>query len=468
MKNKFKLIYIIVFFIICAIPTVFMFVIRNPVNYEKRTLASMPVLIDKNGLNTGFPSGFDSWYSDHFAFKAQLNTGYGSLFYYLLNESPNSKVIAGRQDWLFFNETIDDYTGKNLLTPRQIECVARTVELENNYLKSLGIPYVFTIAPNKNTLYGEFMPSRYFRTKEPSNLDILADRLKNSDVTYVDLKNLFLDLKNAVGTDYYYHKRDTHWNNLGALMAYRKIMSTVAEKVPDFVYDNYDDAKYTLEKTWTGDLDEMLLPALNIKDFQYNFNLQKLYTTDKPMSGPEDISIITKNPLKTNSLLIFRDSFYNSMLDFVSNGINSVDYSRAVPFQFNLAENDKPDAVVFEIVERNLITLINRAPVLDALRITLPDGAADVTDTAAVNSNKQGKRTKIYGWLPENSVDVDSKIYVRFTGKDSGETFDYEAFPILEADLEDSAPSFAINTGFSIYVDTNFINDNYNISIWIR
>ena len=59
------------------------------------------------------------------------------------------------------------------------------------YAQENGIKFVFTIAPNKNSLYGEYMPYYYqaFRSGE-SNLGRLQKYLDSEGVNYVDLYGL--------------------------------------------------------------------------------------------------------------------------------------------------------------------------------------------------------------------------------------------------------------------------------------
>ena len=74
-----------------------------------------------------------------------------------------------------------------------------------------AVDFVFTVAPNKNSLYGENMP--YYdslKVDEENNLARLVPFLEKEGVSYVDLYEAFTGEEEIL-----YHERDSHWNNKG-------------------------------------------------------------------------------------------------------------------------------------------------------------------------------------------------------------------------------------------------------------
>lgn len=66
--------------------------------------------------------------------------------------------------------------------------------------------FLFTIAPNKNSLYGEHMP--YYdssRVSEEKNLVNIKPWLEREGVHYADLYEMFQGQEEIL-----YHKRDSH------------------------------------------------------------------------------------------------------------------------------------------------------------------------------------------------------------------------------------------------------------------
>ena len=78
----------------------------------------------------------------------------------LFHTSAQPDVTLGKNGWLYYTETLDDYTGADLLTHRQAWCVARSLALAQRYVEECDGVFTFTIAPNKISLYPQFAPSR--------------------------------------------------------------------------------------------------------------------------------------------------------------------------------------------------------------------------------------------------------------------------------------------------------------------
>ena len=55
------------------------------------------------------------------------------------------------------------------------------------YCEARGARFVFTIAPNKNSLYPEHMPARYLQSDSLGNYELVAKYLQEYGVNYADL-----------------------------------------------------------------------------------------------------------------------------------------------------------------------------------------------------------------------------------------------------------------------------------------
>ena len=96
---------------------------------------------------------------------------------------------------------------------------------------------------------------------EINNLDRLYTALATSDVKFIDLKSVLLNAKSA-GRLYY--KKDTHWTNIGAEIAFEAIMDKL-----NAAYTNIDVTNYSVELTKRGDLDKLLYPLENRYDEEF-------------------------------------------------------------------------------------------------------------------------------------------------------------------------------------------------------
>lgn len=118
--------------------------------------------------------------------------------------------------------------------------------------------FLFVIAPNKNSLYPEYMPKRYIKTSEQNNYSLLQAEMKKENINTVDLKKMFIDSGKEV-----YHKLDSHWNNQGAAMGCNAILNYLGK-------DHYDytNERHTIKKNFSGDLYGMVISKRKTKKIQ--------------------------------------------------------------------------------------------------------------------------------------------------------------------------------------------------------
>ena len=156
------LIFVIIFFVITVIPVFGMIFNLGGENAENRNMAKMPALFVSSSdastvLNEKFPAQFEEYISDNFGFRQEIISLWSAAQYFVFNESAVEDVIVGENDWLFYTSTKADYEGTNLYTDRTIFRLAKTVELMDRYVTDSGAVFAFTVAPNKATVYPEYM-----------------------------------------------------------------------------------------------------------------------------------------------------------------------------------------------------------------------------------------------------------------------------------------------------------------------
>jgi hypothetical protein len=437
-KRGFLIGYIVLFFAVCAAPGLLLLLGVESPNYEKRALASPPSIWDEEGFNAEFPEEFDTYFSENFGLRPLLVTANAALRRTLLSESSSEKVIVGRDGWLFFAETLDDYLGRNTLPDGDITRLARALALQQESLRARGTAFVVALAPNKNTIYPEYMPARLIPESQQSNLSALQAAMDAQGVHYADLRAA---LAAARQQQQIYHRLDSHWNNAGALVAYRTILEAVSAQLPGFTWDDYAGVTGETVRGWHGDLSVMLLPSLRITDEQIIYPIPENYRAERPIRSPEDIRIETRSDANDTALLIFRDSFCNALIPFLSNAFGRTLYSRAVPYDYGLIEN--ADVVVIEIVERNIPELLQYAPLLAA-----PQRECGSAPEAAGTQASLGVRQAEGGLVIYGTAEADGLVTVRLAGAADA---CFEPFPLL-SDEDAAALPERHGNGFTMYL----------------
>lgn len=469
MKKGFKLFCILVFFGICAIPPLLMgFVKNDTMQMEKREPKPMPDYLIDGRLNLNFSDGFEAWLNDRIPFRAQLLSAANFLKGEVLH-SASSNVIVGKDGWLYYNTEADDYLNANALTDHQIQSMAVTVSLIEENVTSRGGAFTFVPMPNKASVYGDRLPAAYRAAKE-NNLSRLTEALKECGVNFVDMKQVMLDARSQ-GKEVY-HRRDSHWNYLGALIGYNAIMDSLGRE-----HFTWSDVQYTVEKTWRGDLDKLLYPAGGTLDDQYVFDVDFSdfrFTYPMSMTDPktqlasymsdreeQDMNFTAKNKARNDGsrLLMVRDSFGRALLPYFIESYDTATFRRADrPDLVNLADGTD---LVYEIVERNLSRILNTAPFLYAPERTgiSAEGKAKV-GSVELHAEAEGYGLRLYGALPEDVDRGDGRVYLLL--ERDGTTLALEAFPIWEAERMGRAGT----DGFSAILDPGLdLAGDYQITV---
>lgn len=462
MKNKaFNIIISAIFVIICIVPLVSMIFTDTSESIGNEQEAELPKIITEDGINTSFSTEFDDYFSQLNPLRTDLINLENTLKIDLLSGSSNG-VIKGENGYLFSEETTDDYLGVTL-SDRKLYSIAKTIKLTQDYAEQNGSSFVFTVVPNKNSIYPEYMPSRYIQGDE-NNLSILTENLNALDVNYVDLYSLFTSIDAEL-----YLKDDTHWNNLGALYGYNAIMDAL-----DHSHNDYSGVTYEIRDDFVGDLTDMAFPQSDRTCSQYYFNIEYSdYMFLQPRSednaemlaelmGDEekiDGLIRTSNPNASGSLYILRDSFGRAMLPFLIDNYESTYITRYQPI--NLQQSSYDD-IVWETVERNISDIAATAPLIYALECEVPENVEELTSgNNIVQSEATDTSVSLYGILDSKYFETDSNIYIVISN-DNGE-YCYEAFPICETE------KLGIDTdsdyGFSLTIDLTSIDaGDYSVS----
>ena len=400
-------------------------------NTEKRELAQKPALFEDGTFNTSFFEGMGNYLADHFTLRSELVAAQSELKG-LFGVSSSEDVVMGKDDWLYFDKTMPDYRGETTLSDIQAQRLQRVGELMAEYVESHGASFALTIVPNKASIYPEYLPyyariPDSYRVTKPGCEGLTPLHQLNQTLQHNDW---YVDMTAALNTEkdtQLYHKRDSHWNNLGARVGYDALMKAVGGKA-----GAYADTPYIIQEVWDGDLDKLL--GSSYKDEQAVWQKNFTYEYTSRYRSEEDVRITTACAGGKGHLVMFRDSFANALLPLLAEQYATATFSRALPFALDLTEIEQADTVIVEIVERNLANLLTYAPKMVAPVRQMPTATADGRLVTA-KTEKNAGYIKVSG-LTEKVAD---RIYLAVDG------VAYEACPIAEGDA-------TIDNGFTAYL----------------
>ncbi len=401
MKNKIIYnVFITLFLCVCLLPLAAMTIVGESEPAANELPISRPELIEPGGgLNTEYTSQLTEYIANRFAFRRELVTAWSKVNA-LFGSSAQEQVILGRDGWLFFSETLEDYMGLGL-SEGLLQNAANNLALMQEYAESRGQSFVFTIAPNKNSLYPQYMPGRCAQSRESSNAARLAALLGERGVNYVDLFSAF------AGKEVLYYSGDSHWNSKGAALAADSILARAGRESDYFSQDFSPGAEHL------GDLYEMLYPALPPAERDIAGELPFSYQClDDPANGSA-MNIRTENPGKTGSLLCYRDSFGIALYPYLAESFGSAHFSRAAAYDLTAGDSD---CIIIELVERNIDYLVEYAPRFPAPKRQLSGAvASDASVTVSIAAGGDGL-SQFSGSIPQDMCDAGSRVYVSCGG----------------------------------------------------
>jgi alginate O-acetyltransferase complex protein AlgJ len=155
---------------------------------------------------------------------------------YTLGLSSVSSVVVGRENWLFVGHETDKidelryFLGCRLMSEETMARWLQVLSERQRWLERRGIAYLLIIAPNKSTIYPEYMPVIYPRGRRTS-LDQLSGFMERNapGFPWLDLRPV---MKAGKKTRLIYWPADTHWNDFGKQLAYREIVRVLSRRFP--------------------------------------------------------------------------------------------------------------------------------------------------------------------------------------------------------------------------------------------
>jgi len=286
------------------------------------------------------------WQDKSFLYNVDFVSRWLALGLYPLGISLDpKKVIVGRNDWLFLGDGFGETISADRRAPSQADTtlgqkIGDFTEAWNTYLASKGVLlFRVMIAPNKGAVYPENLPN-WASPVMPNSTDTFF--LGTGSTYYLDLRGPLLAAKPKQSESMYY-KTDTHWNKLGANVAFQAFAQRVGAVSPEIKWPLGSD--YSLDRVVSregGDLANFLRLSAHLSDFEPVFYSNKVLKS-----------------LNSKKVLWIRDSFGEAMAPLMKATFDEVtEVYSGVAFKSDLTfvefvEKSKPDYVFITIVERD-------------------------------------------------------------------------------------------------------------------
>ena len=299
---------------------------------ENRKLSQMPILSLKSYIDTSFSSDYEKYINDQFFLRDNW-IDLKSRIEYLLGKRENNDIIFGKENYLFkkFTTFNDEMLENNLNS---------IITFTNNYNKEVD----FFIIPNSYAIYDELTPRYLPLVEQLSLINSINSYLSLKSNDHINTINVAEELlKNK--DDYIYYKTDHHWTSYGAYLAYLTYMDYLGLEIVDInnlekiTINNFLGTYYNRSKYFKADSDFItyynilgLRIEIDGKEQLSLMDLDKFKGSDKYSAflwGNNGLTkVINENiseERKGSSILIFKDSYANSFIQFLSYNYEIID-----------------------------------------------------------------------------------------------------------------------------------------------
>lgn len=318
---------------------------------EKRQAVAAPPLTGRN-LRL-FGRVYEPYFRDQFGLRDHLLRWENLLLLRVFHVSPVSKLIFGRDGWIFYQServpdgvTIRDFQGLVPYSPADLRRIRSNITERTRACRELGAECWIVIAPNKETIYSEYLPASIRRIRRETRLDqVVAELRGDSTVRVIDLRPALREAR-RVCPNLLYSRGGTHWNQFGAYYAYREIVAQIGRGRPG-------TAPYDLE-AFRIEVDERFADDhwLGLKDdVAFRFTLAD---SGRSSAGARPLG----------KIVVWHDSFWNSLEPFFrlhEPGLVARPSNLGRDENLALIAQEKPRFVIYEVVERYADGFWNRA-----------------------------------------------------------------------------------------------------------
>lgn len=337
---------------------------------ERRALSTWPRLPETAEQLPQYLRNIDDYLNDHFGlrdylvfrYQREIRKRFGIV-------GADTTVYPGLDNWYYFDQgkMLLDFAGKSSLSKDQVASWHQKFDEKKTWLKDRDIAYLYIIAPNKSSVYPEYVMKSWRNVQGQTRLQQLAITSPNPSANaLLDLARYLQHRKNK---GLLYFKSDTHWTDYGAYFGYLAITEKLAILLPhvnfrtEFTFYPPTTRHCQSPSTECGDLTDMLLDFPPFEESYLMLRHDQLHAHRLPLPYPLSNlpeaallpSFVSRCPGKLARAIVFRDSFFNSLAPYLSENFQEVIYLSKSYDQQNIEEilrYFKPDIVIEEIVER--------------------------------------------------------------------------------------------------------------------
>jgi hypothetical protein len=283
-----------------------------------------------------------------------------------------SKVVVGRNGWLFLGDDYDQIISRRLRPPdsdrREGIEIASAMNAWADHLSARGVQFKFLAVPDKETIYSDRLP-RWAAPTQPLSMSPLIGGIAAN--VAIDATSYLMAA--SKGAELTYFKTDSHWTNYGAWIGYRALSDAWQGAGIEWLSAN-DVVKVDPTDWAAGDLSRILFLRKFLRDQNFEVQLKNRvplasynFDTGEQSAVPNSAELgaplfplrVVSSAAKNKKRVIWlRDSFGSAMSPYMTATFSEMiqlHYDKLLPGSLDkLIDRFQPDIVVVTVVQRAL------------------------------------------------------------------------------------------------------------------
>ena len=268
--------------------------------------------------------------------------------------SIKNDVLIAKDNWLFLfqggQRQFDYLTGKYVATQKSILNFATNIHARISYCREKNITYSHVVFPSKPLVKKSYLDSNLQGIEslfERDYLETLIDVMGSTESNTVFYPLEYL--RKIEENNSCFLKLDTHMTDYANV----QIVNYLLKKLD--LESNIDTDKFSLENM-SGDLANMINSPMQHKEKILTIDSKMVYSFDNrkylPSNSNNIVITYSKNSITSQRLLIFGDSFFKSLLKFLTPFFRDIVYIRSAFMHHDIVELYNPDVIFTGNAER--------------------------------------------------------------------------------------------------------------------
>lgn len=326
-------------------------------NPENRRVAAWPEAPRSLADWLKWPPASEAYFNDHYGWRNELIQWSNQLRAGWLATSPQDLVVMGRDGWLYLDaeDCLLDYQGLAPLSEKDLAHISANLSRARKRANPDTARFLVIVAPDKHTIYPEYLPANRRKVQPGTRLDQLLDyNRSHARLPILDLRPVLLEAKTH---DTVYYRTDTHWNYLGAFYAYQEIIRTLGADFP--ALKAHDLADYEIIRTEIPGLG--LAPMISMQNWLSETEVQliprfqrraQIVPLGYPLPGDRAAVVSQVDDPSLPTAVVFHDSFALALIPYLQEHFSRVVFIRSYKVDETIIARENPDIVITQFVER--------------------------------------------------------------------------------------------------------------------